>query len=230
MAQRYFCSRCRASCETRLAVCPSCGQWDNYVPDVLMAPRTGPGEATIVSARYLASRRPQTQEVWSLGKISLRPPLLVAAYGPPGAGKSTWLLKISSELIRAGQRVLYVSAEEGLGETVSDRLRRLEVRDDNLFLVGNVGYQLAKEAALSKECTCLVLDSWSAASWSAPDLDDARAVFLSFISLHVTKEGDAAGPNSILHVSDLVVHIDVGGKAKLEKSRWSGQVETEVFA
>lgn len=208
-------------------VCPSCGEWENYIPDVLMANRKA-SPVTVLSARQLAARRAKLAEVWSLGQVPIRPPMLIAAWGQPGGGKSTWLVKLAADLVVGGQRVFIVNSEEGLGETMSERLRRLEVRDEGILVTGNVSYPSAKEAAEEHDCGCLFLDSWSASTWSALDLDDARGSFFTIVVLHATKEGAAAGPNSILHVSDVVVNVEAG-KAKLTKSRWSGALETEVL-
>ncbi len=224
---RYFCGKCRSSCDERLVVCPSCGEWENYVPDVLLSDRKA-APVTVLSARHLAARRAKLSEVWSLGNIPVRPPMLVAAWGPPGGGKSTWSAKLASELAGVGQRVFIVNSEEGLGDTMSERLRRLEVRDEGILVAGNVSYPSAKQAAEEHDCGCLFLDSWSASTWSALDLDDARGSFFTVVVLHATKEGTAAGPNTILHVSDVVVNVEAG-KAKLTKSRWSGALETEVL-
>jgi len=224
---RYFCGKCRSSCDERLVVCPSCGEWENYIPDVVMANQKA-SPVTFVSARNLAARRAKLSEVWSLGEIPIRPPMLVAAWGQPGGGKSTWSVKLAADLVSVGQRVFIVNSEEGLGDTMSERLRRLEIRDEGILVAGNVTYQSAKQAAEENDCGCLFLDSWSASCWSALDLDDARGSFFTVVVLHATKEGAAAGPNSILHVADVVVNVD-GGKAKLAKSRWSGMKETEVL-
>ncbi len=183
---------------------------------------------TVLSARQLAARRAKLAEVWSLGQVPVRPPMLVATWGSPGGGKSTWLVKLAADLVVGGQRVFIVNSEEGLGETMSERLRRLEVRDEGILVAGNVSYPSAKQAAEENDCGCLFLDSWSASSWSALDLDDARGSFFTVVVLHATKEGAAAGPNTILHVSDIVVNV-AAGKASLTKSRWSGALETEVL-
>lgn len=224
---KYFCGKCRSSCDERLVVCPSCGEWENYIPDVHMADQEAyPVE--VLSARQLAARRAKLSTVWSLGQVPVRPPMLIAAWGQPGGGKSTWLAKLAAELVEVGQRVFIVNCEEGLGDTMSERLRRLEVRDEGILVAGNVSYPSAKQAAEEHDCGSLFLDSWSASSWSALSLDDAKASFFTVVVLHATKDGAAAGPNSILHVADVVVNVEAG-KARLTKSRWSGAKETEVF-
>lgn len=223
----YFCRKCRASCERELFVCPACGEWDRFIPDVSL-PRQRSDNVTVLTARQLAVRRPKRSPVWSLGDVSLRPPLTVAAYGEPGGGKSTWVARLAGELVRYEQRVLFVSAEEGFGETMSERLRRLEVRDENILVVGNIGYADVVGVAEERGVTVVILDSWTASSWSAVDVDSIRADYIFITTLQTTKDGHAAGPKSILHVSDIVLHIDAL-KATIEKSRWGGVMVTDIL-
>lgn len=224
---RYFCRKCQASCDRELVVCPACGEWDRFIPDVTLA-RHRSDHVSVMTSRQLAVRRPKRFPVWSLGDVSLRPPLTVAAYGEPGGGKSTWLARIAGELLRHEQKVLLVSAEEGFAETMSERLRRLEVRDDNVLVVGNVGYADVVGVAEERGVTVVLLDSWTASSWSAVDVDAIRADYIFMTTLQTTKDGHAAGPKSILHVADIVLHVDAL-KAKIEKSRWGGVMVTDIL-
>jgi len=225
---RYFCGRCRATCDERLSVCPACGEWSNYVVDVALAARE-PSPALVQTARQLAAHMPRTSEVWSLGRIALRPPLLIAAWGEPGGGKSSWALKVSSEMAQQGHRVLIVNSEEGLGDTMSARLRRLEIHEESILVTGNINFPSARSIAEEHDCSVIVLDSWSVSSWTAIDVDHARADFVTVVVLHATKGGEAAGPAAIPHAADIVLEVH-DGKAKLTKSRWSGLIETEVFS
>jgi len=224
---RYFCRKCRASCEHELVVCPACGEWDRFIPDVALG-RFRSDHVTVMTAKQLAVRRPKRFSVWSLGDVSLRPPLTVAAYGEPGGGKSTWLARIAGELVRHDQKVLLVSAEEGFAETMSARLRRLEVRDEEILVVGNVGYADVVGVAEERGVTVVMLDSWTASSWSAVDVDAIRADYMFMTTLQTTKDGHAAGPKSILHVADIVLHVN-DGKATIEKSRWGGVMVTDIL-
>ncbi|MGH7209788.1 MAG: hypothetical protein ACREIL_10445 [Nitrospiraceae bacterium] len=152
----------------------------------------------------------------------------MAAWGPPGHGKSTWALKVAADLVRIGKTVLYVSAEEGLAESVSERLRRLEIRDEAMLVAGPMNWPTTEAVAREHDCSVIMLDSWSASGWVVPDLDQLRDRFFAVVTLHATKSDEAAGPAAILHVADVVVEVR-DGKAKLSKSRWGSVLETEVI-
>ena len=227
MKMKYFCPRCRASCSVELYRCPACGDWNRYVPDVRLSSRRS-DSLQVVTARELSARRVTKAALWSVGEVPLKPSLMVTAHGRPGSGKTTWLLRVSSDLLRMGHTVLIVSAEEGLGDTVSERLRRMEVRDEALLLVGNVPYVDVEDVAKDREVTAVMLDSWNDSSWTAPDLDKARSLFMLFTVLQATKSGEAAGSNAILHISDVVINVR-DQVAHIEKSRWEGATSTPIF-
>jgi len=224
---RYFCKKCHACCENELYVCPACGNWDKFVPDVSLA-RFRSDHVSVITARQLSARRPRRSSVWSLGEVPFRPPFTVTAYGLPGGGKSTWLFRLAGELVHMDQRILIVTAEEGLGETVSERLRRLEVREDEIFLAGNINYPDTLHLAKENDITTVMLDSWNASVWSAVDVDAIRDDYVFITTLQTTKEGTAAGPQALLHLADLVLHIQ-DMKVTVEKSRWGSSMVTPVL-
>lgn len=145
-------------------------------------------------------------------------------YGPPGGGKSSLALTLSSALIAAADApVLYASIEEGLGSSMAVKLRQLEIRDERLHVA--CAYSPGQIVAAAREvgASVVVIDSLSQ-SWMTPE-DCARIQREAGVSvvviLHVTKQGTPRGSSSVLHWVDVLCRVE-GGKVYREKSRFSG--------
>jgi predicted ATP-dependent serine protease len=106
---------------------------------------------------------------------------------------------------------LILPFEEGLvSPVVGERLRRLEIRDADLFfeLPGTLAELLAIIQA--RDPYTIVFDSIQACSLTPDDLlNIARSRAGVVLALmQVTKEGTAAGSNAYLHLADVNVEIE----------------------
>lgn len=216
----YFCTRCAATAEQQLAFCVACGSFEHYMAQVLV--RTAESRVrgmTVATARDLAATEDRTHDVMFVGPVPVDETTRVAVWGPPGSGKSTLMLTMADALSR-GRAVLYASAEEGLGHTVRDKLRRLEIRTTSLYICGPtlVGDVLTFHKATP--VGWFFLDSYSHARWNLADLSALERVGVSVVfSLHATKTDDAAGPMALTHGADVVIAVR-GGKWETEKNRF----------
>jgi DNA repair protein RadA/Sms len=123
----FFCSNCGARSAKWIGRCPSCGEWNTYVEEVVrregsakehpyrrggLSERRQPGprligEITGEKERRTPSGSDELDRVLGGGMV---PGALVLIGGEPGIGKSTLMLQVA---LRAGNtRVLYVSGEE----------------------------------------------------------------------------------------------------------------------
>jgi DNA repair protein RadA/Sms len=144
--------------------------------------------------------------------------------GDPGIGKSTLLLQASAGVALSGSRVLYVSAEESLGQTKM-RAQRVGALSENLLVVSETDVEVICEQMAAVAPTLVVVDSIQALH--RPDLESApgsvsqvrecasRLVFLAkitgaavFLIGHVTKEGSVAGPRTLEHLVDTVLYLE----------------------
>jgi predicted ATP-dependent serine protease len=145
---------------------------------------------------------------------------VVAFYGPPGSGKSTGATKIADQFPGP---VLYCSIEEGIGESLRARLKRLEIHRKGLWFcshmtVGGIDSQIdAKQPGL------VVIDSLTSSSMTPDDLlsmaHEKKVIVLAV--LQVTKAGLPAGENAILHDADVCVSFE-NLEWSLTKSRFQG--------
>ena len=175
----YFCQSCGAQSAKWLGRCPTCGEWNTYVEEVVK-PATGGGGAAVVGWRPStgpgAGRPPQARPV-AIGDIvvsdqpryltaddelnrvlggGIVPGALVLIGGEPGIGKSTLMLQIATSL--EGQRVLYVSGEES-EQQIRLRAERLGTLAADCFILTETNTQNIFRQIGELEPTILVVDS-----------------------------------------------------------------------
>lgn len=144
--------------------------------------------------------------------------------GEPGVGKSTLLLRVAHQWARSGRRALYVSGEESLGQ-IRLRADRTDCSHDEVFLAAesDLGAVLGHIEAVRP--TLVVVDSVQTMSTTEADgvtggVTQVRAVTTALTAAakagdvamilvgHVTKDGAIAGPRSLEHLVDVVLHFE----------------------
>jgi DNA repair protein RadA/Sms len=144
--------------------------------------------------------------------------------GEPGVGKSTLLLEVAARQAKAGRTVLYVSAEESVGQ-VRLRAERTNALDDRLYLASttDLGTILGQVDEVAPEL--LIVDSVQTVQASTVDglaggVSQVREVASTLIRLakekalpvlivgHVTKDGQVAGPRTLEHLVDVVCQFE----------------------
>lgn len=203
----YVCSRCGAECVEFLTTCPACASWWPFRPKVLVPLRSATGGFRPVPLSKLLPAQ-KTYPVWGVGAVPVGDPALVLVSGPPGGGKSTYALQVANS-IAPRRGVLYIAAEEGLGETFRSRVRDLEVTTDRILAVPACFQPDALALLDQSDCTWLILDSWSVLRWTIPDLVAVKASGYSVLFIvHATKADDPAGPLSLEHLADASVWVE----------------------
>lgn len=164
-------------------------------------------ELQVSSARELIKRKWSTLESKAYPELLLSKGALVAVWGPPGAGKSTFATRYVDGLVRP---VLYFSAEEKLGPTLAARLERCGVTRADFHVVGQGSIDAVCSMSTNVGAVALVLDSVSMTTIQPGDLRrllESASVDVVLFLLHATKEGLAAGPNAYLHEADVIVEL-----------------------
>ncbi len=257
----YACTSCGFSSPKWLGRCPDCGKWGSLVeeataPDpkyrvaVDAFPASKPVRLTEASGppeRRTACGIGESDRVMGGGVVPASATLIG---GDPGIGKSTILLPVAKGLARAGKKVLYVSGEESEGQ-VSMRAERLDVREEEIYLLSETSVE--KVMAVASELAPAVLLVDSIQTMFTSDLPGApgsvgqvrdcagRLVFFGkkagisvFLVGHVTKEGTIAGPRVLEHLVDTVLYFE-GEKGhpyrilKAVKNRFGSTNEIGVF-
>jgi DNA repair protein RadA/Sms len=148
--------------------------------------------------------------------------------GDPGVGKSTLLLEVAHRWAQAGRRALYLSGEESAGQ-IRLRAERTRCTHDEVYLAAESDLQMALGHIDQVRPSLVVVDSVQTMSTTETDgvtggVTQVRAVTTALTSYaklaaptsgvamllvgHVTKDGAIAGPRSLEHLVDVVLHFE----------------------
>jgi DNA repair protein RadA/Sms len=164
----------------------------------------------------------------------LVPGAVVLLAGEPGVGKSTLLLEAGALAAAAG-RVLYVTGEESAAQ-VRLRADRIGAVSQSLFLAAETDFGALLDHVETVDPALLIVDSVQTISVDGVDgapggVSQIREVTGALTALakqrtlttvlvgHVTKDGSIAGPRSLEHLVDVVLHFDGDRHAQLRMVR-----------
>jgi DNA repair protein RadA/Sms len=145
--------------------------------------------------------------------------------GDPGAGKTTLLSDLIARMSEL-KNSLYCTAEESLSQ-FKNRVERLNLKytEDNLHLLSETSVELIIAELESKKIKFAVIDSIQAVftdnsngSPGSPSQVKGAAMMLTqyckqnnvtmFLVAHVNKNNEVAGPQTLVHIVDALLHID----------------------
>jgi DNA repair protein RadA/Sms len=232
----FFCQSCGTQSPKWLGKCPSCGEWNTFVEEVLVAEKTEHWKEN--DATKSSSSKPiaindiqaQSEQRVRTGDTELDRVLgggivhgsLVLIGGEPGIGKSTLMLQFALQL--ANIKILYVSGEES-EQQIKMRAQRIGQRSSDLFILTETHLEAIFSNIKSLKPDILVIDSIQtvytekieAASGSVSQVRQCAAELMKFAKQtntpvfligHITKEGSLAGPKILEHMVDTVIQFE----------------------
>jgi DNA repair protein RadA/Sms len=215
--------------------CPDCSTWGtvNEVA-VLTSLSSAPGRALAPTspAVPISSIDPGATRHFHTGISELDrvlgggivPGSVTLLAGDPGVGKSTLLLEVAHRWAESGRRALYLSGEESAGQ-IRLRAERTGCTNDEVFLAAESDLQTALGHIEAVQPSLVVVDSVQTMSTTESDgvsggVTQVRAVTTALTMAakttgvamilvgHVTKDGAIAGPRSLEHLVDVVLHFE----------------------
>lgn len=229
----FLCQNCGAGSPKWIGKCPSCGQWNTYVEEIVeKTPKTS------ASALQGENNRPvilSDIEVVDYDRINvgidefnrvlgggLVPGSVVLIGGEPGIGKSTLVLQLS--LLLKNKKVLYSSGEESL-QQIKLRAERLKMNSSNCFFLSETSLEVLLAQSRQIKPDILIVDSIQTLSTEMLDsspgsvtqvrecatsiLKYAKQNHIAVLLIgHINKEGNLAGPKVLEHVVDTVVQFE----------------------
>ena len=215
--------------------CPECGTWGTVdeAPTIqVVGGRSQRSVAPNSAAVPISSIPPGTTRhdptgVDELDRVlggGVVPGSVTLLAGEPGVGKSTLLLKVVHQWAHAGRRALYVSGEESAGQ-IRMRAERTGCSHDEVYLAADSDLDNVLAHIDAVRPTLVVVDSVQTMSTTAADgvtagVTQVRAVTTALTTAakrsgvamilvgHVTKDGAIAGPRTLEHLVDVVLHFD----------------------
>ena len=171
----YFCQSCGQQTAKWMGRCPTCGEWNTIVEEVVQkdepekggwrSPSAGPGNVKIAAkpkALHAINYEEQPRIGTTDGELNrvlgggIVPGSLVLIGGEPGIGKSTLMLQIALSL--AGLRVLYVSGEES-EQQIKMRAERLDAPTSDCHVMTETSTQNIFRVVEHFEPEILIIDS-----------------------------------------------------------------------
>lgn len=232
---QFRCSECRHVTGKWLGRCAECGTWGTVEEIAALASVGGTQQRTAVPCtpavpissidaectRHFPTGVTELDRVLGGGVVPGSVSLLA---GDPGVGKSTLLLEVAHRWAQAGRRALYVSGEESAGQ-IRMRAERTGCNHDEVYLAAESDVATVLGHIDAVNPSLVIVDSVQ--TMTAGDVDgvsggvtQVRAVTSALTAAakasgvamvlvgHVTKDGAIAGPRSLEHLVDVVLHFE----------------------
>ncbi|MGM0612610.1 MAG: DNA repair protein RadA [Bacteroidota bacterium] len=230
----YFCQSCGAQSPKWIGKCPSCGEWNTYVEEIIQKEKSGSSktqekshrvypqkidEITYSTESRISSSSKELNRVLGGGIV---PGSIVLVGGEPGIGKSTLMLQVALRL--SGQKVLYVSGEES-EQQIKMRAERIGTRNKDTYILTSTQTDEIFSFMDEVDPAILIIDSiqsitTSQLESSAGSISQIRESASElhkfaknsgipvFLIGHITKEGHLAGPKVLEHMVDTVLQFE----------------------
>ena len=217
----YVCQNCGVDSPKWIGKCPSCGEWNTYVEEIIHK-ETGPANNLSIAGFEPSKQKPvlisdvesQLEERIDTSSNELNRVLggglvkgsLVLIGGEPGIGKSTLVLQVV--LGMKGKRTLYVSGEESVNQ-LKLRAERLLYKDPDCYIVSETSLEQVFVHAQNVKPDLLIVDSIQtittenieSSPGSVSQVRECAAALLKFCKTtnipvlligHINKEGSIA--------------------------------------
>ena len=231
----YFCQSCGHESAKWLGRCPSCGEWNTLVEEVLQkesaagswkrgADRAAPRPHRIADISMDRQERISTV----LGEMDrvlgggLVPGSLVLLGGEPGIGKST--LTLQSAMLMLGKKILYITGEES-EQQIRMRAERLGRGNEDCFILTETSTQSILQHMEEMKPDLVIIDSIQtlhsqlieSSAGSISQIRECTAELQKYAKAtgtpllligHITKDGQLAGPKVLEHMVDVVLQFE----------------------
>lgn len=234
----FFCQNCGYESVKWVGQCPSCGQWNSFVEELVQKDN---GKSNKDWSDYQQEKR--TNKTVSLNEIKsseekrivtadaelnrvlgggIVPGSIVLVAGEPGIGKSTLFLQNGLWLKKV--KVLYISGEES-EQQIKMRADRLKLINEDFYLLTETSTQTIFQEIKKLKPQLIIVDSIQtlqtpfieSSPGSVSQIRECAAEFQRFAKEtntpvfligHITKDGSIAGPKILEHMVDTVLQFE----------------------
>ncbi len=259
----FKCSSCSHSQPRWLGRCPECGEWNSFVEHLVgsnaLSPTFGGAGGIVVKQKPVPLSTVDPLEgsrfLTGIGEFDrvlgggAMKPSVVLVGGEPGIGKSTLMLQAAEAMSGKEGRVLYVSGEESAAQ-IRVRADRLQLQTNNIEILCTTRLEDIEDALNALKPIVVFIDSiqtvYSAEAGNIPGTvnqlkycsSDLSAwakehAAVLFMSAHVTKDGNIAGPKALEHLVDTVISFEQNNDRirflRAQKNRFGSVDEIGIF-
>ena len=234
----FFCQNCGYESVKWVGQCPSCGQWNSFVEELVQKDN---GKSNKDWSDYQQEKR--INKTVSLNEIKsseerrivtadaelnrvlgggIVPGSIVLVAGEPGIGKSTLFLQNGLWLKKV--KVLYISGEES-EQQIKMRADRLKLVNEDFYLLTETSTQTIFQEIKKLKPQLIIVDSIQtlqtpfieSSPGSVSQIRECAAEFQRFAKEtntpvfligHITKDGSIAGPKILEHMVDTVLQFE----------------------
>jgi DNA repair protein RadA/Sms len=232
----FFCQSCGAQSPKWIGHCPSCGEWNTYVEEIVQKAADTKTPGMMSPNRRVPKPQPvgeinlNTEHRYDIGDGELNrvlgggivPGSLVLFGGEPGIGKSTLMLQVA--LNAKKMKVLYVSGEES-EQQIRMRAERIGLNNPDCFILTETNTQNIFQQIETLQPNLLIIDSIQtlhtshieSSPGSVSQIRECAAEIMRyakesatpvFLIGHITKDGSLAGPKVLEHMVDTVLQFE----------------------
>lgn len=232
----FFCQNCGAQSSKWIGKCPSCGEWNTYIEEVVQREEKGTkwqsmgasgrerkpqavSEITFDTDQRIHTHNAELNRVLGGGLV---PGSVVLIGGEPGIGKSTLMLQVA--LNCKGIKVLYISGEES-EQQIRMRAERIGIKNTDCFILTETSTQMIFQhleelqpgMVIIDSIQTLHTDSIDSSAGSISQIKETAAEMQRFSKItntpvfligHITKDGSLAGPKILEHMVDTVLNFE----------------------
>lgn len=231
----YICQNCGADSAKWIGKCPSCGEWNSYVEEIIAKESKAKFQ---MAGLEIAKQKPTllseveaTEEIRidtrnkELNRVlggGLVPGSLVLIGGEPGIGKSTLVLQVVLNMM--GKKSLYISGEESVRQ-LKLRAERIQTNNSDCYIVGETSLEqifvhiqnVQPELVIVDSIQTISTETIDSSPGSVSQVRECASSLLKFCKTtstpvlligHINKEGSIAGPKVLEHIVDTVLQFE----------------------
>ena len=230
----FFCQNCGVQSLKWIGKCPSCGEWNTYVEEIVERDKDQKwnrqteqkqSKPTLINEiKYEQDSRKDTNNE-ELNRVlggGMVAGSLILVGGEPGIGKSTLMLQIALNIKNC--KVLYVSGEESK-QQIKMRAERVGSNNNDCYILTETSTQQIFQEIAEITPDLLIIDSIQtlqtniidSSSGSISQIKECAAEMQRYAKLtgtpvfligHITKDGNLAGPKLLEHMVDTVLQFE----------------------
>lgn len=226
----YYCQNCGAHSVKWLGRCPSCGEWNTYVEEIISSDKKKNISSVKIENIKLIHQIPEFEQERIVTKDEelnrvlgggIVPGSLILFGGEPGIGKSTLMLQTA---LQNDIKVLYISGEES-EQQILLRARRINHKNKECYIINEtliqnlipVIEQIKPQLVIIDSIQTLTTNLLESPPGSVSQVRECASELMKvaktshipfFIIGHITKDGSIAGPKVLEHMVDTVLQFE----------------------